>query len=128
MVDYNYPTCGSLVPKITNKYALKSGTTDTDAWTIGYNKDILVGIWNGYDDNKKIEMNAVRTSKNIWVDTIEEYLKDKKTSWYNMPDNVVGVVVNPIDGKLAKENTQKKKILYYIKGTEPTEELFICSR
>ena len=50
-----------------------------------------------------------------------EYLKDKKTSWYNMPDNVVGVVVNPIDGKLAKENTQKKKILYYIKGTEPTE-------
>ena len=121
MVDYNYPTCGSLVPKITNKYALKSGTTDTDAWTIGYNKDILVGIWNGYDDNKKIEMNAVRTSKNIWVDTIEEYLKDKKTSWYSMPDNVVGVVVNPIDGKLAKENTQKKKILYYIKGTEPTE-------
>ncbi len=121
MVDYNYPTCGSLVPKITNKYALKSGTTDTDAWTIGYNKDILVGIWNGYDDNKTIEMNAVRTSKNIWVDTIEEYLKDKKTSWYNMPDNVVGVVVNPIDGKLAKENTQKKKILYYIKGTEPTE-------
>lgn len=121
MVDYNYPTCGSLVSKITNKYALKSGTTDTDAWTIGYNKDILVGIWNGYDDNKTIEMNAVRTSKNIWVDTIEEYLKDKKTSWYNMPDNVVGVVVNPIDGKLAKENTQKKKILYYIKGTEPTE-------
>ena len=109
------------MPKITNKYALKSGTTDTDAWTIGYNKDILVGIWNGYDDNKTIEMNAVRTSKNIWVDTIEEYLKDKKTSWYNMPDNVVGVVVNPIDGKLAKENTQKKKILYYIKGTEPTE-------
>jgi hypothetical protein len=38
-----------------------------------------------------------------------------------MPDNVVGVLVNPIDGKLANENSQKKKILYYIKGTEPLD-------
>lgn len=119
MVDYNYPTCGSLVNKITNKYAIKTGTTDTDSWTIGYNKDILVGVWNGYDDAKTIEMNAVKSSKNIWADAIEGYLKDKDTSWYDMPDNVVGVLVDPINGTLADNKTKKKKILYYIKGTEP---------
>ena len=119
MIDYNYPTCGSLVNKITNKYAIKTGTTDTDSWTIGYNKDILIGVWNGYDDAKTIEMNAVKSSKNIWADAIEGYLKDKDTSWYDMPDNVVGVLVDPINGTLADNKTKKKKILYYIKGTEP---------
>ena len=119
MIDYNYPTCGSLVNKITNKYAIKTGTTDTDSWTIGYNKDILIGVWNGYDDAKTIEINAVKSSKNIWADAIEGYLKDKDTSWYDMPDNVVGVLVDPINGTLADNKTKKKKILYYIKGTEP---------
>ena len=121
MIDYNYPTCGSLVNKITNKYAIKTGTTDTDSWTIGYNKDILIGVWNGYDDAKTIEMNAVKSSKNIWADAIEGYLKDKDTSWYDMPDNVVGVLVDPINGTLADNKTKKKKILYYIKGTEPLD-------
>ena len=119
MIDYNYPTCGSLVNKITNKYAIKTGTTDTDSWTIGYNKDILIGVWNGYDDAKTIEINAVKSSKNIWADAIEGYLKDKDTSWYDMPDNVVGVLVDPINGTVADNKTKKKKILYYIKGTEP---------
>ena len=120
MIDYNYPTCGSLVNKITNKYAIKTGTTDTDSWTIGYNKDILIGVWNGYDDAKTIEINAVKSSKNIWADAIEGYLKDKDTSWYDMPDNVVGVLVNPITGELVNTESNKSKIFYYLKGTEPT--------
>lgn len=119
MIDYNYPTCGSLVNKITNKYALKTGTTDTDSWTIGYNKDLIVGIWNGFDDAREISMEVINISKNIWVDTIEEYFKDKSPEWYTMPDNVVGVLVNPIDGTIATNESKKKKILYFLKGTEP---------
>ena len=119
MIDYNYPTCGSLVNKITNKYALKTGTTDTDSWTIGYNKDLIVGIWNGFDDAREISMEVINISKNIWVDTMEEYFKDKDAIWYEMPENVVGVLVNPIDGTLATNESKKKKILYFLKGTEP---------
>ena len=119
MIDYNYPTCGSLVNKITNKYALKTGTTDTDSWTIGYNKDLIVGIWNGFDDAREISMEVINISKNIWVDTIEEYFKDKEAVWYEMPDNVVGVLVNPINGNIATNESKKKKILYFLKGTEP---------
>ncbi len=121
MINYNYPTCSSLVTKISNKYALKSGTTDTDAWTIGYNKDILIGIWNGYDNASFISLDAVKISKNIWVDTIENYFLNNKANWYNMPKDVVGVLVNPITGKLSNNNDKIKKILYYIKGTEPLE-------
>ena len=37
-IDYNYPTAIGLNSKLKHKYALKSGTTDTDNWNIGYNK------------------------------------------------------------------------------------------
>ena len=119
MISYNYPTCSSLTNILTNKYALKTGTTDTDSWTIGYNKNILIGVWTGYDEPQIIDVDAIKASKNIWAYTIEDYLKDKDSSWYEMPDNVIGVLVNPIDGTLANKNSKNKKVLYFIKGTEP---------
>lgn len=120
-IDYNYPTCINIAPKITKKYAIKTGTTNTDHLIFGYNKDILMGIWAGYDDNSESEVKDGNSIKNIWVDTVESLLKDKKgNSWYEIPKNVVGVIINPITGKIATENDKKKKMLYYIKGTEPS--------
>ena len=52
---------------------------------------------------------------------METYLKDKENVWFDMPSNVVGVLVDPISGKPASQNTTKKRILYYLKGTEPSE-------
>lgn len=119
MIDYNSPTCLNIAAKIINKWAVKTGTTDVDAWSIGYNKDLLVGVWTGYDNNQKLETGESKYSKNIWVDTAENYIKGKEDTWYKMPDNVVGVLVNPIDGTLANEKSKKKRILYYLKGSEP---------
>lgn len=118
-IGYNYPTVISLLPKITNKYAIKTGTTDTDMWIIGYNKNAVLSIWNGYDDNRKISSEDSGYHKNIWVDTMESYLKDKDNSWYSLPDNVVGTLVNPITGELSKEGDTNSKIFYFLKGTEP---------
>ena len=119
-IDYNYPTLISLLPNITHKYSIKSGTTDTDLLIMGYNKDVVLGIWNGYDDNSKIESKDYSYHKNIWIDTMEAYFKDKETSWYDIPTNVVGVVVNPITGVIANDNDTKKEMFFYIKGTEPS--------
>ena len=119
-IDYNYPTVISLLPQITNKYSIKTGTTDTDMWIIGYNKNAVLGIWTGYDDNRKLSISDGGYHKNIWIDTMENYLEDKDNSWYEIPDNVVGVLVNPITGELADINSNKSKLFYYLKGTEPT--------
>ena len=43
-----------------------------------------------------------------------------KSTWYNIPNNVVGVLVNPITGMVADENDVKKEMFFYLKGTEPT--------
>lgn len=118
-IDYNYPTLISLLPKITNRYSIKSGTTNTDMWIIGYNQDAVLGIWTGYDDNSILSGNESNYHKNIWIETMEGYLKDKDTSWYDIPDNIVGVLVNPITGEIAKSEDKKKKLFYFLKGTEP---------
>ena len=118
-IDYNYPTIISLLPQITKKYAIKSGTTNTDLWIIGYNPDVVVGIWNGYDDNRILNEQDNKYHKSIWINTIESYLSDKEENWYEVPNNVVGVLVNPITGKIATDEDKKKKLFYFIKGTEP---------
>lgn len=121
-IDYNYPTLISLLPNITHKYSIKSGTTDTDLLIMGYNKNAVLGVWTGYDDNKKIDSSKYSYHKNIWIDTMESYFKDHEASWYDIPDNVVGVLVNPITGTLVEDNAEKKEMFFYLKGTEPTNE------
>ena len=119
MIDYNYPTCIGIASKLSKKYAIKSGTTDTDAWIIGYNKDILVANWMGFDKGKDIANRDSSINKNIWADTVESYMKNKDTSWYEIPNNVIGILVDPISGEIATKKSKNKRILYYIKGTEP---------
>lgn len=117
--SYTSPTCASIKPKLTKKYAVKSGTTDYDLWTVGYNPNVVVGVWTGYDDNRKLSSKEYKYSKNIWADAIEEYLRDKKEVWYDKPNNVVGVLTDLNTGKVADNNSKLKKILYYVKGSEP---------
>ena len=119
-IDYNYPTAINLASKMTHTYALKSGTTNTDNWYIGYNKDVVALVWCGYDDNRDLEPKEYKYAQNIWIKSIEDYMQGKEDNWYKPKDNVVGVLVNPITGKPATENDTKTKMMYYIKGTEPT--------
>lgn len=118
-IDYNYPTCFNIAPKMTRTYAIKTGTTNTDHLIFGYNKDLVMGIWMGYDDNRNSQVTDGNIMKNIWVETMEGVLTGKGNDWYKAPNNVVGVLVDPITGKPATSETKNKKIFYYIKGTQP---------
>ena len=126
MIDYAYPTNISISSMLTHEYSIKSGSTDTDNWIIGFNPNVTTSIWIGYDDNKPMNNNDFKYSKKIWANAMESYLKDKETNWYSIPENVVGVIVDPITGNLATNESTHKKVLYYIKGTEPsyTQEVF----
>ena len=121
-IDYNYPTAVNLASRITHKYSLKSGTTNTDNWYIGYNKDIVTAVWCGYDDSRDLKSSEYKYAQNIWLNTMESYMKDKDEAWYSQPENVVGVLVNPITGKPAVDSDEKKIIEYYVKGTEPSAD------
>lgn len=114
-VDYNNPTIISLSSKVSSKYAMKTGSTGTDCWMVGYDSNVLMITWNGYDDNKEMEVKDGAISKNIWVNTIENISIEKK--WYEMPNNVVGI---PLDAVTGEETNDSKKttIFYYVNGSE----------
>ena len=121
LIDYSYPTNISIKALLSNKYAIKSGSTNTDNWVIGFNKNVVTSILVGNDDNSNIEGNDYKYVKKIWANTMEKYLENKDNSWYTKPNNVVGVFVDPITGTIANKNTKKRKIFYYLEGTEPTD-------
>lgn len=114
-MDYNTPTVMSIASKISNKYAIKTGSTGTDCWMIGYNKNALMLVWNGYDDNTELKVKDGSISKNIWVDTIENL--DIEKEWYDIPNNVVGIPLNAITGE-EETDSSKLNIFYYVNGSE----------
>lgn len=116
-IDYLNPTIIYLNSKISRKYAIKSGTTDNDYWIVGYNPDALMMVWAGNDMNKSVNSVYSKKIKNIWCDTIEEYLKDKETSWYEPSDNIIGIPLDAVSGDTPK-SSKNTAIYYYKKGTE----------
>ena len=121
-IDYNYPTGINLNGKLKHTYSLKSGTTKGDNWNIGYNSKVVCAVWVGYDDNKELTTKDYKHSQNIWYKTVEDYEKDfsNEDAWYIKPDNVIGMLVEPISGKPAT-NSENAKLMYFLKGTEPKD-------
>lgn len=116
-IDYANPTALVISSKLSRKYAIKTGTTASDYWMVGYNPDILMLNWLGYDDNHSVETKHSIIGKNIWADTVEEILKNKDTNWYETPDNVVSLILDAATG-LPTNNPHKATLFYYVKGTE----------
>lgn len=114
-IDYNTPTVMSIASKISNKYAIKTGSSGTDCWMVGYNPNILMLVWNGYDDNSELEVKDGSISKNIWVDTVENLNIEKE--WYTIPKNVVGVPLDAVTGEVT-DSKEKTTIFYYVNGSE----------
>ena len=127
-VDYTTPTALTIASKLTNKYAIKTGSTNTDFWIVGYNKDALVMTWMGYDDNKTISSSVRNASKNAWAAMIENYLEDIDTDWYETPKNVVAIPLDAITGEVTND-TSKAALYYYVKGSEPgiSSEVYVSS-
>lgn len=117
--SYTTPTALSLASQMSRKYALKTGTTNTDCWSVGYTPEALSLVWVGKDDSSDIGSVASRISKNVWLQTMESYLKDKETTWYETPRNVIGLVRDAVTGEDIKDS-KNSTIFYYEKGTELT--------
>lgn len=118
-INYNVPTLISYTNKITHKYAIKTGSTGTDYWVIGYNPELLTLIWNGNDQSiDPLSTVYSKISKNIWIDTMEKSITSN--SWYDLPNGVIAIPRDAITGK-KPVNNENTILYYYLKGTEPQE-------
>jgi 1A family penicillin-binding protein len=120
--DYTTVTGQSIRKQITRPYAGKSGTTETDSWMIGFAPQLAAGVWTGYDRGETIDkMVEKQYAKQIWVRFMEKSLQGKPKKKFKPTKGVVGVYVDPDNGKLATKSCPVKRLTYYIAGTEPTE-------
>ncbi|EGL83860.1 penicillin-binding protein, 1A family [Caldalkalibacillus thermarum TA2.A1] len=114
------------VASVLNRPAAgKTGSTDTDAWMIGFTPQLAAGVWVGYDQNRLINHNNDgRLAATIWAHFLEGALAGQPPVLFPVPDGVVGAYINPENGLLATEHCPVKRLLYFKKGTEPVE---ICT-
>jgi penicillin-binding protein 1A len=105
----------------------KTGTMDeyTDAWFIGFDPNITVGVWVGYNEKRPIghgETGAVAALP-IWMDVMKAYIAlhgNRETPpVFEVPGNIVFVTVDHATGVPVDPATPGAVAEAYIAGTQP---------
>jgi len=83
--------------------AVKTGTTDEarDAWTIGYAKQLAVGVWVGNNDNTPMRNGGAGMAGPIWRSTIQAGLKGQKNQPFVAPAGVERLTICRSNGLIA---------------------------
>lgn len=102
----------------------KTGTTDdyTDAWFIGFDPDITVGVWVGLDQKKPIGPNqtGAEAALPIWIDIMKAWIGDRKEPpIFTPPGNIIFVNVDKGTGSAADPATPGAISEAFIAGTQP---------
>jgi len=101
----------------------KTGTTDdyTDAWFIGFDPDITIGVWVGLDQKKPIgrNMTGAEAALPIWMDVMKAWIGDRKEPpKFDPPGNIVFVSVDK-SGASTDASTPGAISEAFIAGTQP---------
>jgi penicillin-binding protein 1A len=111
----------------------KTGTTDdyADAWFIGFDPDITVGVWLGHDEKKPLGPGETGTTAALpmWMDFMREYLDlyhpdREKTDppRFEPPGNIVFMPVNRHTGEPTLADAEGAIAEAFISGTQPTRQ------
>lgn len=103
LVGYATPTMLSF--KTDRTYAAKTGSSDWDSWVVGFNPEILVGVWTGYDDMTLFPDEQKNVAREIFRDLTSSYMEGRDEIWYQPTANLVQVPINPVNGTLDPNGT-----------------------
>ncbi|PWT81051.1 MAG: penicillin-binding protein [Blastocatellia bacterium] len=105
----------------------KTGTVDdnTDAWFIGFDPDITVGVWIGFDD-KRLSLGAAEQGSlaalPIWMEFMQGHIDShaaKQSSQFEAPGNIVFLTVDKSNGALLPASSPDGIPEAFISGTQP---------
>ena len=105
----------------------KTGTMDeyTDAWFVGFDPEITVGVWVGYDEKKTLGdgEEGARVALPIWRDFMQAYIDGRPSREapgdFVPPDNIVFRSVDPSTGEVTEPWAAGAIQEAFIAGTEP---------
>jgi len=105
----------------------KTGTTDnnTDAWFVGYNADLAVGVWVGFDEPRSLgpRETGARAALPIWREFMEQAFAGQPARPFPMPPGITIVSIDRRTGLRASPDAYCQPVIseVFIAGTEPTE-------
>jgi penicillin-binding protein 1A len=108
----------------------KTGTVDefTDAWFVGFDPNITVGVWIGHDEKKPLgpgEQGA-RAALPTWIEFMKGYIdlygNRENPPSFDAPGNIVFVPVDEKTGDFANEGTTHVINEVFISGTQPVRQ------
>lgn len=104
----------------------KTGTTNDakDVWFVGMTKDLVAGVWLGFDRPRTITATAFggALAAPVWAEMMKEVYRDRPApGGWAPPAGVVSVAIDAQSGRLATGNCppDSVRIEYYLPGTEP---------
>lgn len=99
----------------------KTGTTNNkmDAWYTGYNQDIVVSTWVGFDSSKSTEEYGSQAALPIWMKFMQGALKGTEPRPVPQPPGLVTVRIDPSTGMLARAGQQNAIFEIFTQDTVP---------
>jgi penicillin-binding protein 1A len=105
----------------------KTGTVDdnTDAWFIGFDPDLTVGVWTGLDEKKSLGRTetGAAAALPIWTAFMRDYIAGRAGAdgppQFQPPGNIVFVPVNRASGTLEGPDAEGAIQEAFIAGTQP---------
>ncbi len=102
----------------------KTGTMDdyTDAWFVGFDPDVTVGVWVGYDEKRSLGHNeeGARVALPIWIEFLKAYGADRESPPdFQAPGNIVIRTVDEMTGEQVARGGRGTIQEVFIAGTEP---------
>jgi penicillin-binding protein 1A len=114
----------------------KTGTVDdnTDAWFIGFDPSITVGVWIGLDEKKSLgslEQGSLAALP-IWMEFMKAYIDGRADKGdpprFEAPGNIVVLTVDKSNGTILPAGTPDGISEAFIAGTEPGANAFARSQ
>ena len=101
----------------------KTGTTNEfkDALFVGFSPSIATGVWVGQDVFSSLgkRETGARAALPIWIEVMSEALSKKPYQFFDIPDDVVKIPMDPVNGHLLTEDSPDAVPALFKKGTEP---------
>jgi 1A family penicillin-binding protein len=109
-------TLGLTVPA-----AGKTGSTDRDAWFVGYTPRLVTLVWLGFDGRDKLGLTGARGTVPIWVDFMRTAVTVVPSGPFPIPMSVVFRDIDATTGKLATPFCRLVIREVFLPSSVPTE-------
>jgi membrane carboxypeptidase/penicillin-binding protein len=101
----------------------KTGTTEDyrDAYFIGYTRQLVCGVWVGFDQPQDIGLPGADAALPAWVQFMRDSVRQPQLGFGSPPPGITMATIDPTSGGLATSACPRVATLPFLSGTEPTQ-------